>query len=469
MTNIEHLTQEQLTQLANSSKKNESMQDMSHFLECLTCQKKVMEIRGFIADLKQGMRFSSEDVVKPNHLSDQQVNDYVYDIVDLPERNKIIEHISECSSCSKAVLRLKTHRTHQQSSFTEINNTEMDGPTVTLLDSLAEHRGNKKAKIAVRSPLIPYSIAASLLLISLSFYLYSVSDSNHSNLQPDLPFKNDIATSNKESQPDKLRSLDSASNSNEDNLLANLTGFQKVKQGSINWYKGYVETVAIGTADMKKMANPIQAEIVAEKTARHIAYAQLAEMLAGVKVTQNTTYQDLLVVNDQLTIDNERFIQGAIVTDKSFEWIKGSPKATVTMRLPLQGQKSLQSTIDEHMPRVHSRNSDNMFVNQSEKEGIFKAAYTGLLLNLKDASIDPALYLDINIDNTLTDRYAALYYASLDQAKSNHVIGGNPYIVKANVNKLSGEIQINPDDIDLVSQLLSVNQDWTNPNIAVLY
>ena len=66
-------------------------------------------------------------------------------------------------------------------------------------------------------------------------------------------------------------------------------------KNGVNWYQGYIETTAVGTADMSKMKNRVQAEIVAEKTARHLGYAQLAEILKGVQITSNSTYEDLLL------------------------------------------------------------------------------------------------------------------------------------------------------------------------------
>jgi hypothetical protein len=128
------------------------------------------------------------------------------------------------------------------------------------------------------------------------------------------------------------------------------------RSGAIDYDGGFVEATATGTADMRKMANDAQAEMVARRTARHMAYEVLAETVGKIQVASKTLYQDAIATVDALKVETHAVIRGAHIMRDSVEWREsrrtkeGYPLATVTLRLHLTGREGLGHLLDKHVP-----------------------------------------------------------------------------------------------------------------------
>ena len=124
----------------------------------------------------------------------------------------------------------------------------------------------------------------------------------------------------------------------------------------IDYAAGYVEATASGTADVKKMANSVQAETVARRTARHLAYEILAETVGKLQIDATTQYQDAMTVSDALKTETHAVLRGAQVVSDDFHWVDDpmtggkAPRAIVTVRLPLAGEEGLTRVLNKHLP-----------------------------------------------------------------------------------------------------------------------
>ncbi len=126
--------------------------------------------------------------------------------------------------------------------------------------------------------------------------------------------------------------------------------------GLVDYQRGFVEATAIGTVDMKRMVNSIQAEAVARRTARHLAYEVLAETVGQVRVDTGTIYLGFTARADALRVQTRAVIKGAMIVSDEVEWVldrrtkEELPMGKVTLRLYLTGAGSLGELLDRHIP-----------------------------------------------------------------------------------------------------------------------
>ncbi len=100
----------------------------------------------------------------------------------------------------------------------------------------------------------------------------------------------------------------------------------------VNFEDGYIQVSAFATADIKEAVNYTHAESMATKTARVLAYEQLAEEIDGLALTADTTVENELLKHSLVQTHVEAFIKGARVIDTKSEMMDdGSPKVTVTV------------------------------------------------------------------------------------------------------------------------------------------
>lgn len=120
-------------------------------------------------------------------------------------------------------------------------------------------------------------------------------------------------------------------------------------KGEINWEGGYVIATGIGVAPAGK--TKAFARMAAEKAAKVDAQRNLLEIIKGVKVTAETTVENMMLVSDVVKTNVEGLLKGAVQIDRKFEQADdGSVSATVTMKVCItascSGSKSLIGAFD---------------------------------------------------------------------------------------------------------------------------
>lgn len=93
---------------------------------------------------------------------------------------------------------------------------------------------------------------------------------------------------------------------------------------------------AKGSYPRKETATEAQAEELALRTARHLAYEKLAETIKGIRVVSYVTYKELFPKEEQLKTELNALIQGAKIDKEEIKKDKeGNSVGIVTLSIPL--------------------------------------------------------------------------------------------------------------------------------------
>jgi hypothetical protein len=401
-----------------------------HIAECETCRISYEQMQAITSQLKSARKLDLPRVDE-THLTDEQIIAYAHGQLDHNQRNDIQGHLDNCGNCMKAVLRYRAY-------LAEYESTKLGQETKNNVTELPQQPRQKPQPLRFALPLAAAASVIFAVLVVLQWQTSKTPDqlaSGEGSITPDVIQPEIVGTT---TPPQS--SVIPASNQT---------------KGPVNWYGGYVETTAVGTADMNKMKNRVQAEIVAEKTARHLAYSQLAEILKGIQVTASSTYEDLLLKVDSLNIQSEGFIQGAQVVNKNITWVDDAPKATVTVRAPLFGQNSLKNIIQaEAKQAVLEQPAEEISINPSAND--MAAQYSNVIIDASGIDFSPALFTRLeSTDNqsVLTGGNAIdlnyMYYASLESAKASNFAGQSPVVIKARANSRPGTLVLDNADAQL--------------------
>lgn len=200
----------------------------------------------------------------------------------------------------------------------------------------------------------------------------------------------------------------------------------EIKGGEVDWTGGWITATAIGTADMRRMVNEVQAEQVARRTARHLAMVALAESLNQVKIDSRTLYKQSIEVDGRIIVRMKAVLKNAQVLDKDFMWTdRGSPRAEYTVGVRLFGgkEKGWTNFIEATAPKVEPPPKNPAVREKApptkKKQPIAppkkKATpaekvsapppviYTGLIVDARGTDLEPVLKPRILIDNQLSE------------------------------------------------------------------
>lgn len=446
MENTNHPTREILCGFAASPGLADYDSVRRHISSCQDCQEQVNRIKSTLGALEQVNTIG----ILPGdsqHLSDEIVSQYVNNTL-APEDVKTIKvHLAKCGNCMKQVLLYQTHLSqHRQPEIDAISQSTTDytdNPISMLINKLQNRWLSWVA--------VPVAITALLAIVIVNQFTEQKADSPPVQI----------------AKPDSVTNVNPADGLSPDGVTpVNQESTRGISNG-INWYEGYIETTAIGTVDMAKMKNKVHAESTAELTARIIAYSQLAEIIEGVYIHKQATVKDLLLQEANITLKNEGFIKGAMVVDKTIEWVDDVPKATITLRAPIYGDNSLDDFIRRAIPvsslvqqDIKKFNPGN--ISQDER-------YSGVIINAMEADYRPAVINRIVTDDgreilsSLNEQETRAsigksiqYFPSLNKANTMAQFGNNPLILNA-VSLASSEpgtVVISAEDANQVASIL---------------
>ncbi|WP_455206019.1 hypothetical protein [Kaarinaea lacus] len=438
----------------------------SHLNTCRSCQNEFQQMQRLANQLKQ-IRPDDFHYVSEPHLTDEEILSYINISLDRDILHRVQSHIDECVICMKAVLRHRAYLaenvrqtstpTNEQTTAAVATETaEINAEVVNLAQPTSD---NRRGKI-----LIPFALAATVLL---SVVVVSRFYPNLMEYQVAHRIPADIVVAEQQPGPSTADSFG----------IARIMPVASSGKNGVNWYQGYIETTAVGTADMGKMKNRVQAEIVAEKTARHLGYAQLAEILKGVQITSTSTYEDLLLKVDNLSVQSEGFIRGAQVIDKHIEWEDGVPKASVTLRAPLYGQNSVRSLIESTVPEQHKNQTPLQHANLDKNENPQTGKFSNIIIDASGLDFTPALFVDmqtpsseiINASTQGQSQPAYRFYPDIQSAKASAFAGESPAIIKAQAPSKAGRLVLNETDALLAQAIVTQAADTAEQPVLVVF
>ena len=108
-----------------------------------------------------------------------------------------------------------------------------------------------------------------------------------------------------------------------------------------DWERLVMRAVGEAVAPFTKYPEPAQAEIMAKRGARVMAYERLAECIAGVQIGGGAKVKDG-ITNDQETASAVKaFIKGARVVKEDVVTTPTAARGVVTVEIALQGDRGL--------------------------------------------------------------------------------------------------------------------------------
>jgi hypothetical protein len=205
-----------------------------------------------------------------------------------------------------------------------------------------------------------------------------------------------------------------------------------------NWSDMYIEVTAMGTANIYKAQNEAHALILAEETARALAYRKLTERAYGVYVNSRNIIKDGVTADDTVLVACEGYINNAKEINVLHEKLAdGSILCTVSMGALITTDDGLMKVggfIQANEPAVEV---------YSPVTKVYPGDYSGVIIDASGLDVNPALYPNIVTEDGklvygaqfLDPEYALMngvstYVRSLEEAK-NLGAGDNPFIVKA--------------------------------------
>lgn len=268
--------------------------------------------------------------------------------------------------------------------------------------------------------------------------------------------------------------------------LANSYLVQKMPSGTIDWANRWIEATGSGVA--KATGNAAQERLLAERAAKADAYRQLAETVQGVRVDSETVVRNYVTESDLIRTRVDAVIKGAQQVGPARQEADGVTQ--VTVRMPLYGDNQLSDAIqlDQRLQRRHSHKSLGQSLAEllhSQSRGaqlpLFETqvasasfgpllaagpAYTGLVLDLCDAPIQPAMspavfgpeqqvYIGnfpIDPDQIIAEGVLQ-YYEDYGAALESPRVGAHPLVVEAvGTNDRQTDIMVSPEDAARIQQ-----------------
>jgi hypothetical protein len=163
-----------------------------------------------------------------------------------------------------------------------------------------------------------------------------------------------------------------------------------------DWERLMIRAVGEAVAPFTKFPEPTQAEIMAKRGARVMAYEQLAECIAGVQIGGGAKVKDA-VANDQEAVSAVKaFIKGARIAKEEAMTTPTAVKGVVTLEIPLQGDRGLGGQIPPRWRADTQRTETQPPVGQTTRPALPSppavSPIDGLILDARGLSAYPGLY-----------------------------------------------------------------------------
>lgn len=391
----EHVSREQIVayalrpDLADSNVEMKHSHIARHIHSCSQCGMRLKNMKKLVKTIT----LSATDIKSGNagHLSLEEIIGYLYEDLSGQELEVVRSHLDACGVCSKQILMLKTRLLEYSDTVSCPNVLDKEeGPKLWLLN------WRSAAAVAV-----------------LAFFL---------GLMLNRPSPEAIVTV----ASDSSGIMDSGT-------------LRKVSNG-INWYAGYVEASGVGSVSRELIANRVQAQSLALKTARHVAYAKISEVINGVYVSSEVSYQNMLSKSDSLLVRHQGMIRNAQVVKEQIAWQDGLPKASVTIRVPMYSVKGISGVV--------SKEGLGLQLETRREQG------HGFVVDARNTGFRPSLYTRLSVSgDTRSSLYRARYYDSLEALKRQN---DSPLpLLRALPQSNRGVLLVDKDELDRLDRLPS--------------
>ena len=432
-----------------------------HIGQCDHCQLEVMAIKKLRTRLLQNEAIK-QDVAGSGHLSDEVIYDYVNGGLSSGVLELVNTHLNCCNRCMVSVLRFRASRIDYLER--NPNAVKKSGLVFTVASKLKHFFKHILSWSDLKMPL--WVAVPLALVVAVGTYMWQFIE------KPTGMGVSDVEIAKSDENVNRVKFYTSGGHvpvSQQDKL--------------IDWYNGFIESTAVGTATLKNVDNPVQAELMAKKAARHIAYANISETVDGLAINSHATYRDFATEIDALQVKTQGFIRGGQVVKESVEWIDGIPKVAVTVRVPLFGSKGVEGLLREAAAKVpgfiNPAVSAQMVGNPGD-ENAKRQSERPLIIDARGIGYKPALEIAIfngksdrvytGISGLLDNGKGVQFFQSVDQAKASPPFAKQPFVLKANEVRGAGELVVDWRETGVAQQgeldkLLAAMPD----NVAIVF
>jgi len=158
--------------------------------------------------------------------------------------------------------------------------------------------------------------------------------------------------------------------------------------------QGVVEATGMGTVDLAKTRNKIQAKLLAKRSARVDAQRNLLEMVEGVRVTSGTTVKDAQLESDLVANRVKGLLRGAFLIDETVTEEEGDLLAQVKLGLCINAtlaECEARPTLSQVLLETLQQGGPENFEPKPGDRVVEKEKITGLIIDLEGHDFDPFL------------------------------------------------------------------------------
>ena len=235
-------------------------------------------------------------------------------------------------------------------------------------------------------------------------------------------------------------------------LMAVLLGVGGVCAASVAPQQ-YIESEGWG-APPQMVSSIGQSKAMAYRAAVVDAYRNIGEQVNGVRVSSETTIEQMMVANDSIRTSMQAVIQGAQVIRKEYE---PTGLCKVIMRVPVYGDNSVASAVFgaelfrpvepirtiELPAAINGTNNNGITLPGMPKQEAARGSYTGLIVDCAGLDLQPVMspvlldeqeqpfYGHKNLEPSFVIRYGMAAYAQPGSVADMQRAGDRPLVVKA--------------------------------------
>ena len=157
--------------------------------------------------------------------------------------------------------------------------------------------------------------------------------------------------------------------------------------------QGLIEATGMGTVDLTKTINKIQAKLLAKRSARVDAQRNLLEMVEGVRVTSGTTVKDAQLESDLVANRVKGLLRGAFIVAENITEEDGELLAEIRLGLCVNAslvECKARPKLSQVLLGSLQQSQHESFQPETDAS-IATGKLTGLVINLEGYNFDPFL------------------------------------------------------------------------------
>ncbi|MCB1646659.1 MAG: hypothetical protein KDI36_14465 [Pseudomonadales bacterium] len=256
-------------------------------------------------------------------------------------------------------------------------------------------------------------------------------------------------------------------------LLSFITSALLFPAGSASAADAVLEAQGMGTVDMTKARNKVQARLMAKRAAIADAQRNLLEAMEGVRITSGTTVKDAQLESDVIANRVKGLLKGAFVVSQNVIEEDGEVLAEATLGICLDASlaecKARPTLSAVVLDEIRAKSTEPLFEPESAASAAVPApaaagtqpptvrepgeTYTGLIIETSFSDYDPGFDMRLTADDgtlvygprLLNDNIDSWGKVAADLASAREqtdLVGEKPLIISATASDMGDGLQV---------------------------